>query len=78
MTARTLCTIGYEKTLLKYVLATLGGTGVATLIDVRDRPISRRPAPGRLPAPGRAFRGPARAAGGRRDRPSCAELSVVL
>jgi hypothetical protein len=72
MTARTLCTIGYEKVLLKDVLATLSAAGVVTLIDVRDRPISRPP------APGRASRGPARAAGGRRDRPSCAELSVVL
>jgi len=43
MTARTLYSIGYEKALLKDVLATLTGAGVATLIDVRDRPISRRP-----------------------------------
>jgi uncharacterized protein (DUF488 family) len=43
MTARTLYTIGYEKALLKDILATLTGAGVATLIDVRDRPISRRP-----------------------------------
>jgi len=43
MTGRTLYSIGYEKTLLKDVLATLTGAGVATLIDVRDRPISRRP-----------------------------------
>jgi uncharacterized protein (DUF488 family) len=43
MTIRTLYTIGYEKTLLKDILATLSGAGVATLIDVRDRPISRRP-----------------------------------
>jgi uncharacterized protein (DUF488 family) len=43
MTARTLYTIGYEKALLKDVLAILTGAGVATLIDVRDRPISRRP-----------------------------------
>ena len=43
MTAPTLFTIGYEKALLRDVLATLTGAGVATLIDVRDRPISRRP-----------------------------------
>ena len=43
MTAPTLFTIGYEKALLRDVLATLAGAGVATLIDVRDRPISRRP-----------------------------------
>jgi uncharacterized protein (DUF488 family) len=43
MTARTLYTIGYEKALLKDVLGTLTGTGVTTLLDVRDRPISRRP-----------------------------------
>jgi uncharacterized protein (DUF488 family) len=38
-----LYTIGYEKATLGNVLATLAGAGVATLIDVRDRPISRRP-----------------------------------
>src|SRR5204863_1964643 len=43
MTAGTLYTIGYEKALLKDVLATLTEAGVARLIDVRDRPISRRP-----------------------------------
>jgi uncharacterized protein (DUF488 family) len=43
MTARTLHTIGYEKALLKDVLGTLTGAGIATLLDVRDRPISRRP-----------------------------------
>jgi uncharacterized protein (DUF488 family) len=43
MTAGTLYTIGYEKALLKDVLATLTEAGVASLIDVRDRPISRRP-----------------------------------
>jgi uncharacterized protein (DUF488 family) len=43
MTAPTLYTIGYEKALLKDVLGALTGTGVATLLDVRDRPISRRP-----------------------------------
>jgi uncharacterized protein (DUF488 family) len=43
MTASTLFTIGYEKALLKEVVTTLAAAGVATLIDVRDRPISRRP-----------------------------------
>lgn len=43
MTSRTLYTIGYEKALLKDVVATLAAAGVATLLDVRDRPISRRP-----------------------------------
>jgi uncharacterized protein (DUF488 family) len=43
MTGRTLHTIGYEKTLLKDVVSTLAAARVATLIDVRDRPISRRP-----------------------------------
>jgi uncharacterized protein (DUF488 family) len=43
MTARTLYTIGYEKALLKDVIATLNAAGVATLLDLRDRPISRRP-----------------------------------
>jgi len=43
MTGLTLYSIGYEKALLTDVLATLTGAGVATLIDVRDRPISRRP-----------------------------------
>jgi uncharacterized protein (DUF488 family) len=38
-----LYTIGYEKTLLKDVVSTLAAARVATLIDVRDRPISRRP-----------------------------------
>jgi uncharacterized protein (DUF488 family) len=42
MTA-TLYTIGYEKARLADVLATLEAAGVAVLIDVRDRPISRRP-----------------------------------
>jgi uncharacterized protein (DUF488 family) len=40
---QTLYTIGYEKARLADVIATLAGAGVATLIDVRDRPISRRP-----------------------------------
>jgi uncharacterized protein (DUF488 family) len=43
MTGRTLYTIGYEKTLLKDVVSTLAAAPVATLIDVRDRPMSRRP-----------------------------------
>jgi uncharacterized protein (DUF488 family) len=43
MTVRTLFTIGYEKALLRDVLAALTEAGVTTLIDVRDRPISRRP-----------------------------------
>ena len=41
--AAALYTIGYEKARLDDVVATLVGAGVATLIDVRDRPISRRP-----------------------------------
>ena len=43
MTVRTLYTIGYEKTRLDAVLAALTAAGIANLIDVRDRPISRRP-----------------------------------
>jgi uncharacterized protein (DUF488 family) len=43
MSARLLYTIGYEKALLKNVISTLAAARVATLIDVRDRPISRRP-----------------------------------
>jgi len=39
----TLCTIGYEKARLADVVVTLTASGIATLIDVRDRPISRRP-----------------------------------
>ncbi|MGD9615766.1 MAG: DUF488 family protein [Alphaproteobacteria bacterium] len=39
----TLYTIGYEKARLADVIATLAGAGIVTLIDVRDRPISRRP-----------------------------------
>jgi uncharacterized protein (DUF488 family) len=38
-----LYSIGYQQTLLPDVIATLSAAGVATLIDVRDRPISRRP-----------------------------------
>src|SRR5712691_4746522 len=41
--AHALFTIGYEKARLADVVATLAASGVATLIDVRDRPISRRP-----------------------------------
>lgn len=40
---KTLFTIGYEKARLGDVVATLAAAGVATLIDVRDRPQSRRP-----------------------------------
>jgi uncharacterized protein (DUF488 family) len=43
MTVRTLYTIGYEKTRLDAVLAALTAARIANLIDVRDRPISRRP-----------------------------------
>jgi uncharacterized protein (DUF488 family) len=43
MSGKTLFTIGYEKALLRDVIATLNAAGVATLLDVRDRPISRRP-----------------------------------
>jgi len=39
----TLYTIGYEKARLADVVVTLTAAGVATLIDVRERPISRRP-----------------------------------
>lgn len=38
-----LYSIGYEKALLGDVLATLRDAWVARLLDVRDRPISRRP-----------------------------------
>src|SRR5437660_1581354 len=41
--ANTLFTIGYEKARLGDVVTTLRAAGVAALIDVRDRPISRRP-----------------------------------
>ena len=43
MTGRRLYTIGYERALLGDVIAALSAVGVATVIDVRDRPISRRP-----------------------------------
>lgn len=39
----TLFTIGYEKALLRDFVASLADAGVANLLDVRDRPISRRP-----------------------------------
>ena len=41
--AKNLFSIGYEKARLADVVATLAASGIATLIDVRDRPISRRP-----------------------------------
>ena len=41
--SKTLYTIGYEKARLADFLATLAGAGITTVIDVRDRPISRRP-----------------------------------
>jgi len=43
MSVRLLYTIGYEKALLKDVVSTLAAARVTILIDVRDRPISRRP-----------------------------------
>ena len=43
MSGAPLCTIGYEKARLADVIATLMAAGVRVLIDVRDRPISRRP-----------------------------------
>jgi uncharacterized protein (DUF488 family) len=42
MSARLLYTIGDDKTLLKDVVSTVAAARVATLIDVRDWPISRR------------------------------------
>src|SRR5262252_3366078 len=42
MTGPALYTVGYEKALLAEVIAVLGKSGVTTLLDVRDRPISRR------------------------------------
>lgn len=39
----TLYSIGYEKARQVDLIATLAAAGVETLIDVRDRPISRRP-----------------------------------
>lgn len=38
-----LFTIGYEKARQQDVISALAAAGVKTLIDVRDRPISRRP-----------------------------------
>ena len=43
MSPPALFTIGYEKARLADVIAALKQAGVATLVDVRDRPISRRP-----------------------------------
>jgi len=43
MSSKTLFTVGYEKALVKDFIAALRVAGVATLLDVRDRPISRRP-----------------------------------
>src|SRR5580658_6094305 len=43
MQAKPLFTIGYEKARLADVIAALKSAGVVTLIDVRDRPQSRRP-----------------------------------
>ena len=43
MSGKILFTIGYEKALLRDVIATLTAAGVTALLDVRDRPISRRP-----------------------------------
>jgi uncharacterized protein (DUF488 family) len=43
LAAPALFTIGYEKARLADVAAALEAAGVAILIDVRDRPISRRP-----------------------------------
>jgi uncharacterized protein (DUF488 family) len=40
---RAIYSIGYEKALLGEVIAVLADAGVAVLLDVRDRPISRRP-----------------------------------
>ena len=42
MTAAVLCTIGYEKASQAEVLAALGAAGVRRVLDVRDRPLSRR------------------------------------
>lgn len=43
MSETTLFTIGYEKARLADVLAALAAAGIGVLLDVRDRPISRRP-----------------------------------
>lgn len=42
MSAPVLFTIGYEKTAQRDVIAALLAAGVKVLLDVRDRPISRR------------------------------------
>lgn len=42
MSQRVLFTIGYEKTAQRDVIAVLLAAGVKVLLDVRDRPISRR------------------------------------
>ncbi|MGO8919368.1 MAG: DUF488 family protein [Stellaceae bacterium] len=42
MSAPLLCTIGYEKASQAEVLAALAAAGVRRVIDVRDRPLSRR------------------------------------
>jgi uncharacterized protein (DUF488 family) len=43
MADRPLFSIGYEKARQADLIATLTAAGIETLIDVRDRPISRRP-----------------------------------
>ena len=43
MSGKTLFTIGYQQALPGDIIATLTAAGVKTLLDVRDRPISRRP-----------------------------------
>jgi uncharacterized protein (DUF488 family) len=43
MTPKTLFTIGYQKASPQDFIATLVEAGVAAVLDVRDRPISRRP-----------------------------------
>jgi len=42
MSGKTLFTIGYQQALPGDIIATLTAAGVKTLLDVRDRPISRR------------------------------------
>lgn len=42
VSARVLCTIGYEKASQSDVIATLSAADVTIVIDVRDRPLSRR------------------------------------
>ena len=42
MSSKALYLIGYEKAGLAEFLATLGAAGVATVVDVRDLPLSRR------------------------------------